>query len=100
MCKFIKKLRVNDFFLCWIGLFFKKMKKNMIVKLKKKIKNWKKVIKLILFDSFCVCVKMRNIFFFFVKNIDKFLSIVFYFDSIFLLFLYYDYVFKIYEINE
>lgn len=27
MCKFIKKLRVNDFFLCWIGLFFKKMKK-------------------------------------------------------------------------
>lgn len=77
------------FFLCWIGLFFKKMKKNMIVKLKKK-KLKKKVIKLILFDSFCVCVKMRNIFFFFVKNIDKFLNIVFYmyFDSIF----YYFYI--------
>lgn len=57
MCKFIKKLRVNDFFLCWIGLIFKKMKMNMIVKLNKKIKIEKKVIKLILFDSFVFVLK-------------------------------------------
>lgn len=99
-CKFTKKLRVNDFFLCWTGPSSKKMKKNMTVKLKKKIKNWKKAIKPISFDSSCVRAKMRNTFLFFVKNIDKFLSIVLYLDSIFSLSLHHDYVPTTHEINE
>lgn len=41
-CKFTKKLRVSDFFLCWTGPSSKKMKKNMTVKLKKKLKIEKK----------------------------------------------------------
>lgn len=99
-CKFTKKLRVNDFFLCWTGPSSKKMKKNMTVKLKKKLKIEKKAIKPISFDSSCVRAKMRNTFLFFVKNIDKFLSIVLYLDSIFSLSLHHDYVPTTHEINE
>lgn len=48
------------FFLCWTGPSSKKMKKNMTVKLKKKIKIEKKAIKPISFDSSCVRAKMRK----------------------------------------
>lgn len=99
-CKFTKRLRVNDFFLCWTGPSSKKVKKNMTVKLKKKIKIEKKAIKPISFDSSCVRAKIRNTFLFLVKNIDKFLNIVIYLESIFSLSLHHDYVPTTHEINE
>lgn len=60
----------------------------------------KKAIKPISFDSSCVRAKMRNTFLFLVKNIDKFLNIVIYLESIFSLSLHHDYVPTTHEINE